>query len=254
VLPRDVKQRVVALLLVVVQHRVHFRGPVFPFRLRRRVVLEQFLQRLGIHLERRVLVYVPLDHPDHVRHDLLRLLPVLLVPFLQPRHIPRRPDLNVQLHILGQTRHGEVARPHQRHRSDDGHARMGDVRLRVKFPLRIHPALDLPGLHGFHNRPRTAKEVVALFLPLQAAIQLLAHVPAQTLKDRLPRPRRRLAAHENANPVQFLPLPIQRQQRANLEKPGRNVERAGNLRPVLEVAQPLPVRVAVIYDEQLSAS
>ena len=40
-------------------------------------------------------------------------------------------------------------------------------------------------------------------------------------------------------PVQFLPLPIQRQQRANLEKPGRNVERAGNLRPVLEVAQPL---------------
>ena len=47
------------------------------------------------------------------------------------------------------------------------------------------------------------------------------------------------------NPIQFLPLAAQRQQRAYLEATGGDVERVRDLRSFVEIAAHFPVLVAV---------
>jgi hypothetical protein len=63
-----------------------------------------------------------------------------------------------------------------------------------------------------------------------------------------------LTAHQDAELIDFLPLIIQRQERPDLKIPGGAVNGFRNLAPVVEIANDLPIHVAVIDDEKLAAS
>ena len=78
-------QLLVAVLLVLVEHRVH-RGDCLAVSHSLAVISwprKQLVQRLGVDLERRVLADVPLDDAEDFRRDVLGLVPVLLVPLLE---------------------------------------------------------------------------------------------------------------------------------------------------------------------------
>ena len=52
---------------------------------------------------------------------------------------------------------------------------------------------------------------------------------------------------------ELLPLAVEREQRADLEVAGGDVERPGDARPFSEVAEAGPARDAVVDDEQVAA-
>ena len=104
---RDFHQGVIALALILVEHRIHPRLGQLPLRSRQLVALEEFVQRLGIHLKRGALADVPLDHLQNVGRHILGGGPVALVPGLQV--FDAGAQLHVQLHVIAQTGSGEVA-------------------------------------------------------------------------------------------------------------------------------------------------
>jgi len=63
-----------------------------------------------------------------------------------------------------------------------------------------------------------------------------------------------LVTHQNTNLVKLLPFAVQGEQSAHLEITSRDVERVGNLRPFLEVAQSFPFGLAVIDNEEFSSA
>ena len=56
---------------------------------------EQFVERLGVNVERRVIADVALDGGEDVRRDVLGLVPMQLKPILQLAHVARRLDLDI---------------------------------------------------------------------------------------------------------------------------------------------------------------
>jgi hypothetical protein len=62
-----------------------------------------------------------------------------------------------------------------------------------------------------------------------------------------------LVAHQDADVVELLPAAVQGEERADFEEAGGDVERAGDFRPVLEIAKSFPAFVAVIDGEQFTA-
>ena len=83
VLAGDVHQRPVRLLLVLVEHGEHLRVGPLPLGSVRLVLAEHLVQCSGVHVERRVLVRVPLDGPQQLRRHVFGVVPVLLVPPLE---------------------------------------------------------------------------------------------------------------------------------------------------------------------------
>jgi hypothetical protein len=65
---------------------------------------------------------------------------------------------------------------------------------------------------------------------------------------------RDFVAHQNANLIHLLPFVLEPEQRANFEVAGRDVDRLRDLAPVVEIAQDLPVHVAVIHDEKFTSA
>ena len=74
-----------------------------------------------------------------------------------------------------------------------------------------------------------------------------------TFEDGLLGARGGLVPHEDADFIELLPFAIESEEGANFEKPGGNVEGAGDFGPVLEIFQALPIFVAVINNEKLAA-
>ncbi len=172
VLRRDLDQVLVAVLLVLVEHRIHLRDCTLPLAGGHLVAAQQLLQRLGVDLERRVLVDVTLDDPEDLGRDVFGSLPVLLVPLLEHGDLGAG-DLDVQLDVLGQARIGEVRRADQSGGTDDFHPRVGDVRLGVELLLAVDTALDLAGLQRFDDLGHTVEKVVLLLCLLEAVVQRL---------------------------------------------------------------------------------
>jgi hypothetical protein len=68
------------------------------------------------------------------------------------------------------------------------------------------------------------------------------------------RAARDFVAHEYPDVVNFLPFVLQRQKGPNLEVASGNVNRLGELAPVVKVPQNLPVVLAVVYDKEFATS
>src|SRR5205807_192705 len=79
---------------------------------------------------------------------------------------------------------------------------------------------------------------------VQRAFHALKNYPAGA--------RRHLVAHEDADFIEFLPFPIEGEQRADLEVSSGDVERVRDLAPLVELRSHIPVRVAVVDDEEVA--
>src|SRR5208282_2635794 len=113
--------------------------------------------------------------------------------------VPRRADLDIQLNILREAGNGEITGPNEGDGADDGNARMSNAGFCVEFPFGVNATLDFALLHGLHYRGRAAQQVVGLLLTFEAVVELLAHVLAQSFKNRLPGASCGLATHEDAD-------------------------------------------------------
>jgi hypothetical protein len=120
--------------------------------------------------------------------------------------------------------------------------------LRETF-ARIDTSFDPAAAEGFDDRENPTQEIVVLLFRLQALVERRSNTLPQPVKQRLPRTRGHFRAHQNANPVQLLPTPVEGQQGANLEVAGGDIEGTSDLRPFFEVAEALPILVGVIDDE-----
>ena len=63
-------------------------------------------------------------------------------------------DVNIEFDILGETGEGEIAGAYQRNRRTGASARMGDIRLGMKFPPGVNAALDFSFAKTLNNRLR----------------------------------------------------------------------------------------------------
>ncbi len=112
-LPRDLHQRFVAILLVAIHDRVNARtvvlsaGPL-PLIIGHLMPAIEFLHGFGIHLEGQILFDMPFDDTQQVWSNILGLLPMPFEPGLQLRHISRRFALDVQLHIFSDAGNTEI--------------------------------------------------------------------------------------------------------------------------------------------------
>ena len=77
----NLHERPVGLLLIAVDPGKHLRAGFIPLGRRQLVAAEVLLQRLGVHIERRIAVRVARDGLDDRVGDLGRLVPVRLEPF-----------------------------------------------------------------------------------------------------------------------------------------------------------------------------
>ncbi len=68
---------------------------------------KELVQRLGVDLERRIVLNLALDDAEDVRRHVLPCFPMLLVPLLKYRNRGAG-DLDVQLNVLGQAGVSEV--------------------------------------------------------------------------------------------------------------------------------------------------
>ena len=65
--------------------------------------------------------------------------------------------------------------------------------------------------------------------------------------------KKTLIPHQNANFINLLPFVLKGEDGADFKEAGGDINGLGDLAPVMEVFEDLPVLVAVIYDEQLTA-
>ena len=105
--------------------------------------------------------------------DILRLVPVVFVPFLKDLDVVAH--LDVQLDVVGQPGHGEVAGSYQGHRSEHRLPGVGDVGLCVKLLLGVDLALDLAFADRLHYGRHPGEKVVLLLRTLYALIEGALH-------------------------------------------------------------------------------
>ena len=91
-----------------------------------------------------------------------------------------------------------------------------------------------------------------LFLGFDACVEPALNILQSLFKRRLGA-LGDLVADEEADVVHLLPFVLQSQERTDLEVAGGDVEPLGELAPIVEVAEDLPVRVAVIHQEEFGA-
>ncbi len=103
----DVYQVVVAVLLILVQNGINLRSGGLPVVRFEPIAAEILVQRLGVNLKWRVFADMAFDNAQNLRGDILGLIPVFLVPFLEDGY-GRAGDFDVQLDVFGQAGMGEV--------------------------------------------------------------------------------------------------------------------------------------------------
>ena len=214
------------------------------------VVAEIFLQRLGIHLKWQVFAGVPFDDLEHIGRNVFGLIPMRLVPLLQ--FFDLSAQLNVEFNITGQARKREIAGANQRGRAHHRQLRVGDVCLGVELLFCVNPALDFSAGDGLHDGRNPRQKIVFGFFALNAVVELAGDTGNAFCK-RAVGSFGDFVAHEDANLVELLPLPVQRQQGAYLKVARGNVEPRGDFRPFGEVAEHLPFVIAVVNDKKIIA-
>ena len=130
---------------------------------------------------------------------------------------------------------------------------MGDVGLGVELFLVVDPALDLPGPERFEDRGDPVQEGVRLLVLLDALVEPVERLRPNRLQNGLAGPVGGLRAHQDPDLVQSLPFAVEGEQGADLEIPGRDVERLRDAAPLLQVPEPGPAGDAVVDDEELAA-
>ena len=253
VLAGDLHQRPVGLLLVAVELAEHARPRLVPLARGELAAPEELVQRPRVHVERRELGGVAGDGPQHIGGDILGGGPVRLEPVLELGHLPAALNLDVQLDVAGEAGPGEVAGADKRLRAHHIELGVGDVGLGVELVAPVHPALDPALGDRLHYRFHALQERVRALLSLQAVIKA-THPPPQRLREHAAGAQRHLVAHQQPDPLQLLPLAVQRQQCPDLEEPRRHVERARQVAPLAQILQPGPPRHAVVDDEQVPAA
>ena len=109
VLPGDLHERPVRLLLIAVEVREHARPCLVPLCRGQLVPPEELLQGLRVDVEWRIQVRMAGDRFDDSLGDVSRFVPMYLEPFLELRDLARTLNLDIQLDILRETRSREVA-------------------------------------------------------------------------------------------------------------------------------------------------
>ena len=214
---------------------------------------EELLQRLRVHVERRVQARVPRDRLDDCVGYLGGLVPVGFEPLLELCDFTSTLDLDVEFDVLGEARRREVAGPHQRLGSDHFQLGMRDVGLGVELVLVVDPALDLPRAQCVENGWDAVEKGVGGLVGLDAAVEDLDRTRPHGVEERSARPVRRLVAHQDSDLVERLPFPVERQKGADLEVTCGDIERLRNPGPLLEIPKPGPARDAVVDDEEVPA-
>ena len=107
---------------------------------------------------------------------------------------------------------------------------MGDVCLGVELLFGVNPTLDFPAGNGLHDGRNTRQKIIFGFFALNAVVELAGDT-GNALCKRAVGSFGDFVAHKDANLVELLPLPIQRQQGSYLEVARGNVEPRGNFRP-----------------------
>ena len=217
------------------------------------MTVEELLQRFCVHVERGIQAGVPLDGLNNRFGYIPGFVPVRFEPLLKLADLACALHLDVEFDVLGEPRPREVARTNQCLRAHDLELGMSDIRLRVKLGPVVNPALDLPALQAIQNCRHAVEERIVLLVGFDALIEHL-HCPlAYLLQKDLACAVAGLRSHQQANLPEALPLPVQGEQGSDLEKSSCDIEGAGDLRPLFEVAQPGPARNAVVDDEQGAA-
>ena len=97
------------------------------------------------------------------------------------------------------------------------------------------------------------QEGIVLLVRLDALIERFYHLAAYGGEERLARAVSCFGTHQHADLFQALPFPVQGEQRADLEKSGRNIEGPSDTGPLLEITLPGPAGNTVIDDEEAVA-
>ena len=253
VLPGDLQERPVRLLLIAIEVREHARPCLVPLSRTQIVPPEELLQGFRVDVERRIQVRMARDRLDDVLGDLFRFVPVRLEPLLELRDLARALNLDVQFDVLRETRPREVAGAHQRLGAHDLEPCVGDVSLGVEFVFGVDTALDLPGAERFEDRRDTVQEGVRLLVLLNAFVEPGERLRPDRFENGLPSPMGGLRAHQDPDLVEALPFAVEREQGADLEVSGRDVERLRDAGPLLQVPEPGPAGDTVVDDEELAA-
>ena len=253
VLPGDLHERPVRLLLIAVEVTEHERPSLVPLRGRQLVPPEELLQGLRVDVERRVQVRMARDRLDDGLGELVGFVPVRVEPLLELRHLARALDLDVQLDVLREAGPREVAGAHQRLGAHDLHLRVGDVGLGVELVLVVDTALDLPGAKRGEDRGDPVQEGVRLLVVLDALVEAVERLRPDRLENGLASPVGGLGAHQDPDLVEPLPPAVEGEQGADVEVPRRDVERLRDAGPLLQVPEPGPAGDAVVDDEELAA-
>ena len=253
VLPGDLHERPVRLLLIAIDVREHARPCLVPLGRGQLVPPEELLQGLRVDVEWRIQVRMARDRLDDGLGDLSRFGPMCLEPLLELRDLARALDLDVQFDVLCETRPREVAGSHQRLGAHDLEPCMGDVGLGVEFVLVVDPAFDLPGAERLENRRNPVQEGVRLLVLLDALVEPVERLRPDRFENGLPSPMGDLRAHQDPNLVEPLPFAVEGEQGADLEVSGRDVERLRDAGPLLQVPEPGPAGDTVVDDEELAA-
>ena len=253
VLLRDLHQAAVRLLLIEVETAEHLRPHDVPFVGRQFVTAEVFLERSGVDVERRVFPELALDGLHHFVRDRNTLLPVDLEPLLKLGDLACTLDLYVELDVLSEARLSKIARAHECLGTYDFEPRVGYVRLRVKLVLIVDTALNLAAAQRLQDRGHARQKRILLLVRLHAAVEGVNDTRPYCFQKGPPRAVGGIRAHEDADLVERLPLPVEGQEGPNLEITGSNIERLRDAAPLFEIAQPGPARDAVINDEKIAA-
>src|SRR5262245_29208779 len=127
---------------------------------------------------------------------------------------------------------------------------MCDVRFGVEFFLAVDTALDFFRPDRLDNRRNALEKVVLLFLGLEAGVEA-GFDTLQPLDECGPGPPGNFIPHENSNSINLLPFAVEGEERSDFEVARGDVDGLRDLAPVVEIAEDLPVVVAVIDDEEL---
>ena len=136
---------------------------------------------------------------------------------------------------------------------DDLEPGVRDVGFGVELVAVVNAALDLTGPQGFKDGGDAVQEGIRPLVLFEASVESVERLPTDGFQESLPGPVGRLCPHEDANPVETLPLSVQGEKGADLEVPGRDVERLGDPGPLLQIPESGPTRNAVVDNEEVAA-
>ena len=195
VLPGDLHERPVRLLLIAIEVREHARPCFVPLGRGQLVSPEELLQGLRVDVEWRIQVRMARDRLDDGLGDPARFVPVRLEPLLELRDFAGALDLYVKLDVLRETRPREVAGAHQRLGTHDFELCVGDVSLGVELVLAVDTAFDLPRAERVEDRRDPVQERVRLLVLLDAFVEPVERVRPDRFENGLSSPMGGLRTH-----------------------------------------------------------